>query len=120
MYVKYFAAKFPCFFYIYILLATRNCRQVGAYSKVGHKRAVSPPEKNLQQASKFTRRLLSIIFLNLTSVSVFHVSLTLSNKKVTIATFDRLGISKEGKLDNESCKLNTIIQTSSTEYQAII
>ena len=81
MYVKYFAAKFPCFFYIYILLATRNCRRVGAYSKVGHKRAVSPPEKNLQQASKFTRRLLSIIFLNLTSVSVFHGSLTLTKKK---------------------------------------
>ena len=119
MYVKYFAAKFPCFFYIYILLATRNCRRVGAYSKVGHKRAVSPPEKNLQQASKFTRRLLSIIFLNLTSVSVFHVSLTLTKKKRK-ATFDRLGISKEGKLDNESCKLNTKIQTSSTEYQAII
>ena len=82
MYVKYFAAKFPCFFNIYILLATRNCRQVGAYSKVGHtdRRAVSPPEKNLQQASKFTRRLLSIIFLNLTSISVFHVSLTLTKK----------------------------------------
>ena len=79
MYVKYFVAKFPCSFF-FILLTTRNCRQVGAYSKVGHKRAVSPPEKNLQQASKFTRRLLSIIFLNLTSVSVFHVSLTLTKK----------------------------------------
>ena len=43
-----------------------------------------------------------------------------SNKKVMIATIDRLGISKEGRLDNESCKLNTIIQTSSTEYQVMI
>ena len=79
MYVKYFVANFQMFFFI--VLITWNCRQVGAYSKVGHKRAVSPPEKNLHKASKFTRRLLSIIFLNLTSVSVFHVSLTLTKKK---------------------------------------